>query len=49
MNMTTVGAAIFPVTTVGKVLSVLLPASGMLMLPLFTIYISDLFRKAKRD
>ena len=48
MNMTTVGAAIFPVTTVGKVLSVLLPASGMLMLPLFTVYISDLFRKAKR-
>ena len=48
MSMTTVGAEIFPVTTVGKVLSALLPASGMLMLPLFTVYISDLFRKAKR-
>ena len=48
MSMTTVGAEIFPVTTFGKVLSALLPASGMLMLPLFTVYISDLFRKAKR-
>lgn len=47
MGMTTVGAEIFPVTAVGKVLAVLLPAAGMLMLPLFTIYISDLFKNRK--
>lgn len=48
MGMTTVGAAIFPVTVVGKVLAVALPALGMLMLPLFTAYIADLY-KMKRD
>lgn len=47
MGMTTVGAEIFPVTAAGKVLAVLLPAAGMLMLPLFTIYISDLFKNRK--
>ena len=44
MGMTTVGAEIFPVTAVGKVLAVMLPALGMLMLPLFTVYVSDLFK-----
>ena len=48
MGMTTVGAAIFPVTAVGKVLAVALPALGMLMLPLFTAYITDLY-KMRRD
>lgn len=44
MGMTTVGAEIFPVTAVGKVLAVILPALGMLMLPLFTVYVADLFK-----
>lgn len=48
MGMTTVGAEIFPVTTVGKVLAVILPALGMLMLPLFTVYIADLYNKKKK-
>ena len=39
MNVTTVGAAIFPVTAVGKVLSVLLPSLGMMFFPIFTTYI----------
>ncbi|MCC8175838.1 MAG: potassium channel family protein [Bacteroidales bacterium] len=45
MNMTTVGCYFPPVTAVGKVISVILPISGMLMLPLFTVYITDIVRK----
>lgn len=43
MNTTTVGAAIFPVTTVGKVLAVLLPSLGMMFFPIFTIYITNIY------
>lgn len=49
MNLTTVGAAIFPVTTIGKVLAVVLPTMGMLVLPLFTAYITTLFSRSKRQ
>ncbi|MFR9527762.1 MAG: ion channel [Rikenellaceae bacterium] len=45
MNLTTVGAAIYPVTTLGKVLSVLLPLVGMMLLPLFTSYIIALHKR----
>lgn len=45
MNVTTVGAAIFPVTTIGKIICVLLPLLGMLMLPIFTIYITSIYTK----
>ncbi|MCC8120009.1 MAG: potassium channel family protein [Bacteroidales bacterium] len=45
MNMTTVGCYFPPVTITGKVISVILPISGMLMLPLFTVYITDIVRK----
>ena len=44
MGVTTVGAAIFPVTTVGKIFAVLLPLLGMLMLPVFTVYVTDIYR-----
>ena len=49
MSMTTVGAEVFPVTTIGKVLAAALPALGMLMLPLFTVYVADLFKKHEYD
>ena len=49
MNLTTVGAAIFPVTTIGKVLAVILPTMGMLILPVFTAYITTLFARVKRQ
>lgn len=51
MNVTTVGAEIFPVTAVGKVVCVLLPSLGMMMFPIFTIYVTDLItnRKAGKD
>lgn len=42
MNATTVGSNIIAVTTVGKILSVLLAALGMMMFPLFTVYITNL-------
>ena len=48
MNVTTVGAAIFPVTTVGKVFSVLLPALGMLFFPIFTTYILQEYASKKK-
>lgn len=43
MNVTTVGAAIFPVTAVGKVVCVLLPMLGMAMFPIFTVYVTNLY------
>ena len=48
MNVTTVGAAIFPVTAVGKVVCVLLPSLGMMFFPIFTTYILQEYA-AKRD
>lgn len=51
MNVTTVGAAIFPVTAVGKVLAVLLPALGMMFFPIFTIYVTNIYdiKHAKKN
>lgn len=48
MNVTTVGAAIFPVTAIGKVLSVMLPCLGMMFFPIFTLYVTDIY-KNRRD
>lgn len=45
MNVTTVGAAIFPVTAVGKTICVLLPIVGMAMFPIFTVYVTTLYAK----
>ncbi len=51
MNVTTVGAAFFPVTAVGKVICVLLPIVGMAMFPIFTVYVTSLYaqKKSGRD
>lgn len=43
MNVTTVGAAIFPVTVIGKIVCVLLPILGMAMFPIFTVYVTNLY------
>lgn len=43
MNVTTVGAEIFPVTATGKVACVLLPMLGMMFFPIFTVYVSQLY------
>lgn len=41
MDLTTVGSNIIAVTTIGKILSVFLAGAGMMMLPIFTVYITD--------
>lgn len=43
MNMTTVGAEIFPVTTIGKIICIILPIIGMAMFPVFTVYVTSLY------
>lgn len=40
MNVDTVGSDISAVTPVGKILAIVLAMSGMMMLPLFTVYIT---------
>ena len=49
MNVTTVGAEIFPVTATGKVICVALPVIGMMFFPIFTVYISDYYNKKESD
>lgn len=41
MDMDTVGSNVIAVTTIGRVLSVILACAGMMMLPIFTVYITD--------
>lgn len=45
MDVTTVGSNIVAVTPVGRVLSVLLAALGMMMFPIFTVYVTNLIQK----
>lgn len=42
MDVTTVGSNIVAVTGVGRVLSVLLAALGMMMFPIFTVYVTNI-------
>lgn len=50
MDATTVGSNIIAVTPIGKVLSVIVAAIGMMMFPIFTIYITNLIeRKTKKE
>lgn len=41
MNMSTVGCNINPVTGAGKIVGVILPVSGMIIFPLFTVYLTN--------
>ncbi len=41
LNVTTVGANVFAVTTIGKILTVILPGMGMVLFPLLTVYATD--------
>lgn len=45
MDVTTVGSNIIAVTTVGKLLSVALAAMGMMMFPIFTTFVLNLYKK----
>lgn len=45
MNATTIGCDIYPVTVAGKILAVILAGMGMMMFPLFTVYITGLVQR----
>ena len=53
MNLSTVGCAISPVTVAGKIVAVVLPISGMIIFPLFTVYLTDYvtrtFKKSSQE
>ncbi|MDE7160020.1 MAG: potassium channel family protein [Muribaculaceae bacterium] len=49
MDATTVGSNIVAVTPVGKVLSVLLAALGMMMFPIFTVYVTNLIQNRDKE
>lgn len=44
MDMTTVGSNIIAVTPVGRVLSVVMAALGMMLFPIFTVYITNVIQ-----
>lgn len=46
MDVTTVGSNIVAMTVTGRVLSVLLAALGMMMFPIFTVYITNLIQQS---
>lgn len=48
MDVTTVGSNIIAVTTTGRILSVLLAALGMMMFPIFTVYVTSLVQNANK-
>ena len=49
MDATTVGSNIVAVTPVGRILSVLLAALGMMMFPIFTVYVTNMLTKSKKQ
>ncbi|MDE7419605.1 MAG: potassium channel family protein [Muribaculaceae bacterium] len=46
MNLSTVGCSISPVTVAGKIVAVVLPISGMIIFPLFTVYLTDYVQRS---
>lgn len=48
MNVTTVGSNIYAQTGIGKILTVVLAALGMMVFPIFTVYITNLVQMANR-
>lgn len=49
MDVTTVGSNIVAVTPTGRVLSVLLAALGMMMFPVFTVYVTSLVERRNKE
>ncbi|MDE5940660.1 MAG: two pore domain potassium channel family protein [Muribaculaceae bacterium] len=47
LQTTTLGSSIAPVTVAGKVISVILSFMGVMMYPLFTVYLSSLILKSR--
>lgn len=48
MDVTTVGSNVYAVTPTGRILSVLLAALGMMMFPIFTVYVTSLVETANK-
>lgn len=46
MNMVTVGCNIQPVTVAGKIVAIILPICGMIIFPLFTVYLTNFVTNA---
>lgn len=49
MNMSTVGCSISPMTVAGKIVAVVLPITGMIMFPLFTVYLTDFVTRQNKQ
>lgn len=49
MNLVTVGCNISPVTAAGKIVAVILPITGMIMFPLFTVYLTDYVTRTNKQ
>lgn len=49
MDVTTVGSNIYAVTPTGRILSVLLAALGMMMFPIFTVYVTSIVQAANKE
>ena len=49
MDVTTVGSNIIAQTVTGRVLSVLLAALGMMMFPIFTVYVTSLVERRNKE
>ena len=47
MTATTAGCNISAVTNVGRIISILLALAGMMLLPVFTVYLTDLIRTGR--
>lgn len=45
MQMTTCGSSVSPVTSTGKVIGVVLSAEGLILFPVFTVYLTKAFAK----
>lgn len=49
MDVTTIGSNVIAVTTIGRVLSVVLVALGMMTFPIFTVYLTNLVERRNKD
>lgn len=49
MNLTTTGCSIEPVTPTGKVLSVILSGGGLILFPVFTVYLTNVLKDDTPD
>ncbi|MBD5239042.1 MAG: two pore domain potassium channel family protein [Bacteroidales bacterium] len=49
MNLVTVGCNISPVTAAGKIVAVVLPITGMIIFPLFTVYLTDYVTRNQKN